>query len=379
MQHLPLCLFLPLATAAAVAQVNPFVIYPQDPERQPVTCTSFVGRPDWNREAEALVEFDQAHFRSVGDSNGFQRIFGTYHWVADERLATVESYSLVIRTYNTSGSGPDMTNAGELLRIPGLTTPPSTSQARGTWIMTDGFSIQGGFVPPGDYFLGTMRPRIYIGVGLPANAQWPATDGHSLFRADLLHANTGATVGENHRAGAPNLTYAGLTSSNSAFSTPWNYILGPMVTSPNLHVGGIDPTSTRMGLPTPGGTNLGMGGLYPDIGGQPRRDGIMLRVTDNLAPFGFCIHAASLGFRQPYFEWSLTGTLIGYSHVASSVASQNIVLGMAQLQVGVQEQMIALPGTIATALVGSQLAFQSIVWDANVNIAQWTNAQAVRF
>jgi hypothetical protein len=379
MQH-PLQLSVAALLAAAVnAQVNPFVIYPQDPERQAVTCTSFVGRPDWNRAAEALVEFDQAHFRSLGDSNGFQRLFGVYHWVADERLATVENYSLVVRAHNPTGNGPDMSSAGELLRVPGLSTPPSANQARGTWIMNDGFSLQGGFIPPGDYFLGTMPPRIYIGVGLPANGLWPTSDGHALFRADLLHANTGATVGENHRAGAPNLTYAGLTASNFAFSTPWNYILGPMVTSPNLHIGGVDPTSTRMGLPTPGGTNLGMGGLYPDIGGQPRRDGITLRITDNLAPFGICVHAASLGFQAPYFESSLLGTLIGYAHVASPNASQNIVLGVATLQTGVREQPIALPGQIPTALVGSMLVFQTIVWDANVNLAQWTNAQAVRF
>jgi hypothetical protein len=373
-----LCRLLPLSLLAstALAQVNPFVFYPQDPERQTVTCSSFVGRPDWNRAAEALLELDQQHFRSIADANGYMRLFGMYHWVADERLNTVETYELVVRKPLPAGPGPDMSQTGQLLRL-SLTTPPSQNTQRGTWIMHDGFSIQGGLIVPGDYFLGTMLPRLYVGVALPANAQWPATDGHSLFRADLLHANTGATVGENHRAGAPNPTWAGVVGGTS-FTTPWNYILGPFVTSPNLHLGGIDPTSSRLGLPTPGGTNLGMGGLYPDVGGVPRRDGLMLRVTDNLAPFGVCILAASRGFQTPYFEWSLMGTLIGYAHVVTP-AGGTIPLGVTTLQNGVREASIALPGTIPTALVGTHLMFQAIVWDTNITLGEWTNAQAVHF
>lgn len=367
-----------LLAGMVAAQVNPFVFYPQDPERQTVTCTSFVGRPDWNRAAEALLELDQQHFRSIADANGFMRIFGMYHWVADEKLSTTETYDLVLRLPNTGGPGPNMTPAGEIFRINGLTTPPSTNTQRGTWIMHDGFNIQGGVIVPGDYFLGTMLPRIYVGVGLPANPLWPATDGHSLFRADMLNANTGATVGENHRLGAPNPTWAGLTAAPS-FTTPWTYILGPFVTSPNLHVGGIDPTSTRLGLPAGTGANFGMNGLWPDIGGNPRRDGLVLRVTDNLAPFGWCFFGASLGFQQPFFHWPMMGTLIGYGHIGDDGANAPIPLGVTQLQNGVRERPLALPGTIPTALVGTHLAFQAIVFDANINLGEWTNAQAVHF
>ncbi|MBM4061955.1 MAG: hypothetical protein FJ265_12800 [Planctomycetes bacterium] len=378
MQHHRLLAAVALA-GAAFGQVNPFVVYPQDPERQTVTCTSFVGRPDWNRAAEALLEIDQQHFRSVGDANGFMRIFGVYHWVADEKLSTVETYDLVIRKPDLAGNGPDMTAAGQVARFYNLTTPPSTNTQRGTWIMHDGFNIPGGVIVPGDYFLGTMLPRIYVGLGLPANPLWPATDGHSLFRADMLNANTGATVGENHRAGAVTTTWAGLTAAPS-FRTPWSYILGPFVTSPNLHVGATDPTSNRLGLP-PGvtGPNYGLNGVYPDVGGTPRSDGILLRVTDNLYPFGLVAYGASGGWQPPYFHWQLMGLLIGYAHIGDGSPARPIPLGVNWLQNGLHERQIALPGTIPPALVGRHLAFQAMVWDPNTGYGEWTNAQASHF
>ncbi|MBM3961239.1 MAG: hypothetical protein FJ306_04960, partial [Planctomycetes bacterium] len=196
-----------ILAAAAAAQVNPFVFYPQDPERQTLTCTSYVGRPDMSAAAEALMVLDTEHFRGIADSNGYQRFYGVYHWLADERLSTSETYGLVVRRALPSGA-PDMTPAGERLVITGLSSPPSTSTARGTWLMYDGFNLLGGLT----VFSSSpaLAPdRTFFGVQLPANPLWPATDGHSLFRADLLSANTGAAFGENHRAGAPHPTWAG--------------------------------------------------------------------------------------------------------------------------------------------------------------------------
>lgn len=356
-----------LFTGSLAAQVNPFVFYPQDPERQTITCTSFVGRPDVSRAGEALMEIDDRHLRGVGDANGILRLFGVYHWVADENLSTIETYDLVVRS-GAGTAGPDMTPSGEYLRIAGLTTPPSPSTQRGTWIMYDGFSIAGGLV------IVPIPARLYVGVGLPANPLWPSSDGHSLFRADLLHANTGAVFGENHRAGAPDPTWAGLATAPS-FSTPWSYILGPFVTSPNLHMGGIDPTSNRLGAP---GANYGMNGLFPDVRGNPRRDGIAVRVTDNLAPFGLCYVGAALGFQTPYFHFPLGGTLIGMSHIGDP-NNLPFTIAVSVLQNGVFDRVLALPGTVPTALAGSDLAFQAIVWDPNPNLAEWTNAQAVHF
>ena len=57
-----------ISAAAAAAQVNPFVFFPQDPERQTLTCTSFVGRPDVSAAAEALMALDTEHFRGIADA-----------------------------------------------------------------------------------------------------------------------------------------------------------------------------------------------------------------------------------------------------------------------------------------------------------------------
>ncbi len=371
MQPIQLLVIAGLLASSVRSQVNPFVFFPQDPERQVVTCTSFVGRPNTNQAAEALLEMRPEDFRGVADANGIARIFGMYHWVADERLSTIETYDLVVRSAAASGPGPDMTVGGELLRIVGLTTPPSTVTARGTWILSDGFGITGGLILHSPSQSVTLD-RTYFGVDLPARPQWPATDGHALFRADLVNAGTGALLGENHRAGVPNPTWAG-RHTLPPYSTPWTYILGPLVTSPNLHVGGIDPTSSRLGAT---GANLSMNGLWPDIGGSPRSDGVMVRMTDNLAPFGLCGLAASIGFQAPYFEIGLVGILIGHSHIGSPLAPPH-QLGVGVLANGVHEWSIALPGTVPVALVGMEVVFQGVVWDTNINLAEWTNAQAV--
>ncbi|MCA8975877.1 MAG: hypothetical protein KDC98_14240 [Planctomycetes bacterium] len=370
MQRLHTVFAITTLAAVAASQVNPFVFYPQDPERQTVTCTSYVGRPDMSNAAEALMEIDPAHFPGVGDAHHFSRFFGVYHWVADERLSTVETYDLVVRSA-AAGPGPDMTPTGELLRIAGLTTPPSGNTQRGTWIMYDGFSITGGLLVNHTQPIEGYLPRTYVGVGLPANPLWPATDGHALFRADLLGANTSASHGENERAGAPNPTWAGLQGAPS-FSTPWSYILGPFVTSPNLHMGGTDPRSSRLGAP---GANLAMNGLFPDVSGSPRSDGLLVRVTDNLAPFGWCFTGASLGLQSPLFNWPMQGSLIGHSFLGA----RPISLEIATLTLGQHEYVVALPSTIPTALVGTHLAFQSIVWDQNSGPGNWTNAHAVHF
>ncbi|MCA8948284.1 MAG: hypothetical protein KDE27_02205 [Planctomycetes bacterium] len=354
-------------SAAASAQVNPFVFYPQDPERQTVTCTSFVGRPDGNLAAEALMEVNRDYFRGVGDSNGIVRVFGVYHWLADELLSTSETYDIVLRDV-LPGGGPDMSPVGEIVRIQNLSSPPSTANQRGTWILYDGFGLGGGVL-----FNFNQLPSntFYAGVDLAANPAWPATDGHSLFRADLLSANTSATLGENERLGAPNPTWAGKQGVPS-FTTPWTYILGPLVTSPNLHVGGIDPLSSRLGA---NGANIGMNGLFPDVSGNPRSDGIMVRVTDTLAPGGLCFLGASLGFRPPVFHFGLTGILIGHSHIGTVP----IPMEVGRLQAGVYEFGIATPGTVPTFMIGQNLVFQAIVWDDTITLAEWTNAQAVYF
>lgn len=365
----PSLLALACLAAPALAQVNPFIVYPQDPERQTITCTSYVGRPDQSRAAEALVALSENDYRGIGDANGIMRIFGVYHWAADEKLLTSETYDLVLRKATATGE-PDMTASGQQLRISALSTPPSTSTSRGTWIMYDGFNLTGGQIltPPN-------TAKVFIGISLPASPQWPATDGHALHRADMLTAGTAATVGENHRAGASSVTWAGLPAG-APVSTPWSYILGPFVTSPNLHLGGEDQTSNRLGM---FGGSFGLNGMYPDVGGSPRRDGLRVRITDNLSPYSFVFLGASRGWQPSYYVASLGPGLIGFSHIGDDLNNRPISIGFALMYNSQVELMLGLWGRIPTNLVGRDLAFQAIVWDPTTNRAEWTNAQMAHF
>lgn len=362
-----------LTVGIATSQVNAFVFYPQDPERQTITCTSYVGRPNGNSQAEALMEVSTEHFRGVGDSSGPDGVylFGVYHWIADEMLSTSETYDLIVRTANPTGPGPNMSANGQSLRISGLSTPPSNNPSRGTWITYDGFGSNPLWIMSWFGGTGPLEGRYYVGVDLPTSPLWPATDGHSLFRADLLSANTPATLGENERLGAPDPTWGG-SQGSTAYSTPWTYILGPLVTSPNLHVGGIDQLSSRLGAP---GANLGMNGLYPDIMGNPRCDGLMFRVTDTLAPGGMVFMGAQYDWQPPLNFAPLYSVL--YGHTFIGLGSVPIPLGVTTLSGGEVEVAVALPNTIPAAMSGTDIMFQSVVWDTLINLAQWTNAQAV--
>jgi hypothetical protein len=326
-----------------------------------------------------LMEIDADDFRGIGvvtDASAGQpaimRVFGVFHWLADERLSTIETYDLVLRK-PAVGGGPDMSLAGQLFRIPNLTSPPSTNPNRGTWIIYDGFNITGGFILNLPNQQTMALDRLYVGLGMPANPLWPATDGHSLFRADMLNAGTGATVGENHRLGAPPPTWAGKQGVPS-FATPWSYVLAPLLVSPMLHLGGTDPLSTRLGAP---GSSLGLNGLYPDISGNPRRDGLTVRVTDNRLPFGLVVLAAANGLQNGYFDWVLYGAfnVLGYSFLST----QPILLTFDALNLGAREWTVALPNTLSPALQGTDFAFQAIVIDTNGGLSSWTNAQAVHF
>ena len=134
------------------------------------------------------------------------------------------------------------------------------------------------------------------------------------------------------------------------------------------------------GLGVAPGANFGLGGIYPDIT-APRSDGLSVRFTDNLAPFALVGLGACLGYDGPYTWYQPTPTgfqgIWGASYIGNG--SNTISLLVSFLQNGVRELTVAMPGTIPPALVGTTLAFQGFVWDINTDVADWSNAQAVRF
>jgi hypothetical protein len=349
-----------LLGANILAQTNAFVVFPLDPERVSITCASYVRRPANNNQAEAFQEINTSWFRGVGEVTGGAIALGFYHWAADENIATAETYGLILRTADTVGR-PDNTPAGVILQVNNLSTPSTpTGGPRGSWIMTDTFATPA-VLPTGQTW--------FQGVAFPANPNWPATDGHSLWAADSPSIASPATTGENHRVGAPLVTWF-VDANNNIATTGWTYLMGVVVPTPVLHVGGIDATSSRTG--TLGGSSYGMNGLFPDISGAPRRDGIDVRLQDGSRQ-GLAFAAGALGFQVPAFPIPGIGGQLNIDIVTMTT------LGFASLFNGAARIPVALPNTLPPSLVGHVFAMQGVVVDATTFAVNFTNAQATSF
>ncbi|MCA8954266.1 MAG: hypothetical protein KDE27_32460 [Planctomycetes bacterium] len=354
-----LSLVLPAAGLAAQAN-NPFVFFPQDPERHTITSASYVGRPDWNSQAEGFQEIRADWFRGVGDENGVCLARGFYHWAADEDISTSETYGIVLRNVDPATGLVDPNLTGEITRVSGLTTPTNPVGGRGSWIMTDVFATPA-IVP--------CSQTWFMGVDLPANPNWPATDGHALWRADIPTVSP-ATVGEWPRAGAPDANWSVRPLGGGIFSNGWSYLMGVLVAGPTLHVGGLDPNNTRQGQPLPlMQANTGLGGLFPDVGGAPRSDGITIRVQDNVATTGLAFIAATpLLATTPLPLPGITGQL--HLDIGTTVS-----LGFGAMAGGAVDFTVLAPGAIGPAFVGTTLGFQAVVFDPVSGSAWFTNAQ----
>lgn len=350
-----------LCATSLAAQINPFVFYPQDPERQTITTGSFVGRPDWNAQAEGFCELGAGWFRGVGDETvalPLCQARGFFHWAADEDLSTSETYGIILRRGDPTGM-IDPTPAGEIVRVTGLTTPVNPAGGRGTWIMTDTFTTAVAVPCSASWFMG---------LDFPANPAWPVSDGHSLWRADVPGTST-ATVGENPRAGAPDANWT-VRPTGTVFSNAWSNIMGVRVNSPSLHVGGLDPGNTFQGLGLPNTqANIGLNGLFPDISGAPRSDGITLRVQDNLAPTGLAFFAAAPGLAT--MALPIPG-ITGQLHLDIAFTAS---IGFGTLSGGALDFPVFAPGSISPAFTGIALGFQAVVFDPGTGTARFSNAQ----
>jgi hypothetical protein len=343
--------------ATALAQSNPFIVFPQDPQRQTITSASYVGRPDWNLAAEGFQEISPSWFRGVADVGGACLVDGFYHWAADENGSTPETYGIILR--NSSGGAIDPTPAGEILRVSGLSTPTGAA-ARVSFTMIDTFATPV-LVPCGQAW--------FQGLDFPANANWPATDGHALWRADVPGI-TPALVGENPRGGAPRVTWA-LTPAGTTLNTAWTYIMGVMAPAPMLHLGGIDPSSSRTGVA--GDPSYGMNGLFPDISASPRADGLNVRIQDSARPSGLAI--AAIGAN--YFPVPLPFPPLAGEVFLDPATIQTV--GFATMLSGAAVLPVAAPGAIPPSFVGSVFLFQGVVLDPATGAGAFTNTQAVSF
>ena len=140
--------------------------------------------------------------------------------------------------------------------------------------------------------------------------------------------------------------------------------------SPTLHVGGIDPLSSRTGVL--GAPSYGMNGLFPDVSGALRSDGLDLRIQDNVQPNSLAIFAAAFGWFAFPIPVGFTGDL--YIDIGSMV-----VLGFAVPSGGASTLPLATPGTISPSLMGAELMFQGLMLDPATFGGRMTNAQVTRF
>ena len=63
--------------------------------------------PGYPPEAEAMIEVSTDHCRRVDDANGPTFVLGVYHWITDETLSAIETYSMVVRKNLASGLDTD--------------------------------------------------------------------------------------------------------------------------------------------------------------------------------------------------------------------------------------------------------------------------------
>lgn len=357
----PLLLAFALFAPTLCAQTNPFIVFPQDPERMTITAASYVRRPDWNLAGEGFQEVTQPLFRGVGDVGGAAWARGFYHWAGDLDNATPETYGIILRLADPTGQ-PDTTPAGVIVQVGPLSTPIGGGGSGG-WILTDVFATPVAVPTQASWFQG---------MSLPANPAWPTgtatspPDGHSIWAADTLAAGTPAIVGENPRFSATPVTWR-VTAAGSPFRTQWTYIMGTLVENPVLHVGGIDPLSARTGVL--GAPSYGMSGLFPDISGAPRSDGLDLRMQDNLFPNGVALYAAALGW------WPGPGVPIGFGGDLYLDLVTLMLLGFALPTGGAATLPVVAPGTLSPALVGQELTFQGLWLDLATGIGRMSNAQ----
>jgi hypothetical protein len=288
---------------------------------------------------------------------------GFYHWGGDLEGTTPETYGIILRTEDPNVAGPDVTPAGIIVEVTGLTSPVGNPGAVG-WIFTDVFTTPAVLPTTASW---------YQGLEFDANPAWPSgspPDGNSIWAADTLAANTPATVGENGRLSAPPVTWA-ITSGNTTFQTQWTYLMGTLVQNPTLHVGGIDPMSARTGVL--GAPSYGMNGLFPDISGAPRSDGLDLRLQDNQFGNGVGIFAASLGW------WNGPPISIGYGGDVYLDITTLVLIGFALPVNGAATVPLATPGTISPSLIGEELTFQGLVLDLATGVGRMSNGQVTQF
>lgn len=358
MPHLASTLSASLFLAATLAAQGDFIIWP---ERNGSAAT-YTDRLVGTLAGEIFQEIPGTMFAGVGDRGGSCNVTTVYHWATDENPTTQETFHLVFRRPDPVNPGPDPNAAGLIARVGPFNLPTGGSQ-RQAWLITTTLSSPVPVPCKGGWFLG---------LDLPASPQW-SMDGHSVWVAWYNPPST-RNLGENARNNAPNHSWRIMSSVVTPSPSPCTLRLGCFTPAPALNIGGIDPANVRQ-LPV-GSSNYGAGGMYPDISGTPRSDGIDVRIHDPMNIGGRAHLVLGSGITP------ITG--LSYPGIAGRLwldptSGVLVYVGSSALAGPEVAVPVALPGTIPPALMGQRAAFQGLTVNAAGGNAAWSNLQVVSF
>jgi hypothetical protein len=344
----------PLLQTLAVAQTNEFLIWPE----RNLSSVTFTSRPGVGA-VEVFQEVPGTLFAGVGDGTAGCQVTGISFWGVDENPSTPEPYHIIIRKPDATGR-VDPTAAGLVMRAGPFNTPVGGT-VRASVRITATFSAPVTIPCRGGFFMG---------VDLAASPTWPTTDGLSIWDARYSPPAT-RLVGDNPRLAAPQHVWAVMGGSVTG-PFDWVHHISVQTGAPLLNMGGIDPANTRH---TPAGSaGYGAAGMYPDISGNPRSDGLEARIENLATTSGVAMLLLSTGITT-LTEIPVAGV---EGHLWLDVRLL-ITMGAGPVTSGVGIIPVAGAGVISTALVGATVAFQALVIDtANRRIA-FTNAQGVSF
>jgi hypothetical protein len=336
------------------AQTNFFEIYP---ETAGAATTFFTRFTLGAAEGELFQGVPGTMFVGVGGvaDVGGQATCQATQWqivTQDQNCATLETYDLVYRKADPNGA-PIPGVAGEIVRVPNLTTPANGPVGACAWRITGTFATpvnlpcQGGFL---------------MGVKLAANAVW-STDGQSLHSAHY----TSGTMGDWPRAGAPHHCYqinaSQVVSQPSVRTT--RMAVGTLGAVANA--GGQDPLNTRQPAPP---KNYGGGGMYPDLGGV-RKDGLYFRTRDLGSAGGLSI--VFLGVPNSIPGGIGAPGIIGRLWL---LPSPLFAMGVIPIDAttGIGDVEMVAPGTMV--LIGVDLNYQGVNVNATFTQVKLTNLAA---
>ncbi len=344
-----------LASAlAAQTSSNKFEIYPEATG----SSTSYVDRMNLGGSAgEMFQEVPAKMFRGVGDAGSSCTVTGFQMSTADENGATPETFTILIRS-EAAGGGPDPSSAGIIMQTAPQTLPIGTGRV--------GYLVTFTFATPVTL---PCEKGWFVGISVAA-ANW-TTDGQSLYMA-FYPGFFNPVTGDNPRSGAPNHAWWVMSGSAGLSRYPATVRVGVFTDSAVLNLGGIDPNSSRL---PPGQSNYGAGGMYPDVSGNPRKDGLDARVRDAMNANGTAVLFLANGY------WLAPGGLPigGVSGRLWLDLSSMLSIGSAAFSGNIATVALVPAGVLPPVLSGYSAHFQALTVDSNFTTFRLSNAAVVNF